>query len=88
MAEVRAELTAAPPDRERVRAEIGDLLFTVANLARKLEIDPEAALAQSNLKFRRRFAEVERGLAASGVELGSATLEQMDALWDEAKRRE
>lgn len=88
LAEVRAELASAQPDRERVRAEIGDLLFTVANLARKLEVDPEAALAQSNLKFRRRFAAVERGLAASGVELGSASLEQMDALWDEAKRRE
>jgi ATP diphosphatase len=88
LAEVRAELASAQPDHEQVRAEIGDLLFTVANLARKLEIDPEAALAQSNLKFRRRFAEVERGLAANGVELGSASLEQMDALWDEAKRRE
>ncbi|HXO29376.1 MAG TPA: nucleoside triphosphate pyrophosphohydrolase [Thermoanaerobaculia bacterium] len=69
-----------------VREEVGDLLFTVANLARKLEIDPEAALAAANRKFRRRFEHVERGLAAHGQRLGEATLAEMDALWDEAKR--
>jgi nucleoside triphosphate diphosphatase len=69
-----------------VREEVGDLLFTVANLARKLEIDPEAALAAANRKFRRRFEHVERGLAARGQRLGEATLAEMDALWDEAKR--
>ena len=88
LGEVRAELAAAVPDRERLRAEVGDLLFTVANLARKLEVDPEGALAQANLKFRRRFAAVEEGLASAGAELGRASLEQMDALWDEAKRKE
>jgi MazG family protein len=69
-----------------VREEAGDLLFTVANLARKLEIDPEPALAAANRKFRRRFEHVERGLAARGQRLGEATLAEMDALWDEAKR--
>ena len=73
---------AAPAMRE----EVGDLLFTVANLARKLEIDPEAALAAANRKFRQRFAHVEQGLAAGGRRLGEATLAEMDALWDEAKR--
>lgn len=71
-----------------VREEVGDLLFTVANLARKLEIDPEAALAAANRKFRRRFEHVERGLAAHGERLGEATLAAMDALWEEAKRQE
>jgi len=70
-----------------VREEVGDLLFTVANLARQLEIDPEAALAAANRKFRRRFEHVERGLAARGRRLGEATLAEMDALWDEAKRQ-
>jgi nucleoside triphosphate diphosphatase len=70
-----------------VREEVGDLLFTVANLARKLEIDPEAALAAANRKFRRRFERVEQGLAASGRRLGEATLGEMDALWEEAKRQ-
>lgn len=69
-----------------VREEVGDLLFTVANLARKLDLDPEAALTGANLKFRRRFAHVEQGLAARGRRLGEASLEEMDVLWEEAKR--
>jgi MazG family protein len=69
-----------------VREEVGDLLFTVANLARQLEIDPEATLAAANRKFRRRFEHIEQGLAARGRRLGEATLAEMDALWDEAKR--
>ena len=69
-----------------MREEVGDLLFTIANLARKLEIDPEAALAAANRKFRRRFEHVEQRLAARGQRLGEATLAEMDALWEEAKR--
>ena len=72
--------------RDRARDEIGDLLFTVANLARKLGLDPEAALAAANAKFRRRFRRVEDGLAARGRRLGEASLDEMDALWEEAKR--
>jgi ATP diphosphatase len=83
--EVRAEMRAAAP-KERLREELGDLLFAVANLARHLEVDPEAALAQANLKFRSRFAHVERGLAARGKSLADATLAEMDELWEEAKR--
>jgi MazG family protein len=84
IAELRRALAdgAAPA----VREEVGDLLFTVANLARKLEIDPEAALAGANRKFRQRFAHVEQGLAARGKPLAEASLAEMDALWDEAKR--
>jgi MazG family protein len=73
-------------DREAAREEMGDLLFTAANLARKLEIDPEAALASANLKFRRRFERIEEKLAAAGKTAADAMLEEMDALWDEAKR--
>lgn len=71
--------------REAVREEVGDLLFTVVNLARKLGVDPEAALAATNAKFRRRFQSVEAGLAARGKSLADATLEEMDRLWEEAK---
>jgi MazG family protein len=83
--ELRGALAAGVP--AAVREEVGDLLFTVANLARKLEIDPEAALAAANRKFRQRFEQVEQGLAARGRRLGEATLAEMDALWEEAKRR-
>jgi MazG family protein len=81
---------AAAGDERRARlgAELGDLLFALANLARHLEVDPEAALARTNLKFRRRFAAVEAGLAARGTPLGEAPLAEMDALWEEAKARE
>jgi MazG family protein len=85
IAELHGALAAGAPPA--VREEVGDLLFTVANLARKLEIDPEAALAAANRKFRRRFEHVEQGLAARGRRLGEATLAEMDALWEEAKRR-
>jgi nucleoside triphosphate diphosphatase len=88
LAEVRAELDAPQPDRDRLQSEIGDLLFTVANLARKLDVDPEGALARTNLKFRRRFAAVEEGLRESGHRLGEAGLDEMDALWEAAKTRE
>jgi ATP diphosphatase len=84
--ELRQALAAG--DRDAVREEVGDLLFTIANLARKLEVDPEAALAGTNLKFRRRFARIEEGLAAQGRTAAEATLEEMDALWEEAKREE
>jgi ATP diphosphatase len=98
LAELRAELSPELRDgaerkdaealRARRREEVGDLLFAVANLARHFEIDPEAALAGANLKFRRRFAAVEAGLEARGRQLGEATLAEMDALWDEAKAAE
>jgi ATP diphosphatase len=74
--------------RERQKEEVGDLLFTVANLARHLEIDPEGALAAANLKFRRRFAAVEAGLAGRGKNVADATLAEMEAEWQAAKRGE
>ena len=85
IAEVREALAAGKADQ--VREEIGDLLFTLANLARKLDVDPEAALAGTNRKFRTRFAAVEQGLAAKGKTAAEATLEEMDELWEAAKGR-
>jgi nucleoside triphosphate diphosphatase len=84
--ELRGALAAG--DRGGVREEVGDLLFTLANLARKLDVDPEAALAATNRKFRRRFDRVEQGLAAQGKTAADATLEEMDALWEAAKGEE
>jgi len=73
--------------RERLEDEVGDLLFAVVNLARKLAIDPRAALERANEKFTRRFEAVERLAAERGVEVGRASLEELDRLWDEVKRR-
>ncbi|HEV7903103.1 MAG TPA: nucleoside triphosphate pyrophosphohydrolase [Pyrinomonadaceae bacterium] len=70
---------------ERVREELGDLLFVVTNIARHLKVEPEAALKLTNRKFRRRFRHIERGLEAQGRTLDAATLDEMEALWLEAK---
>jgi len=75
-------------EREQAAAETGDLLFAVVNLARHLGADPEAMLGATNQKFERRFASIERALAARGTTPGESTLEEMDALWDEAKAAE
>jgi ATP diphosphatase len=75
-------------DASSAAAEIGDLLFAAVNLARHLRADPEALLRQTNRKFERRFAAIERALAARGKAPQNATLAEMDALWDEAKTRE
>jgi MazG family protein len=71
-----------------VEEEIGDLLFVVVNLARKLGSDPESALKAANRKFRRRFRAVEDGLRARGKTPAESSLPEMDALWDDAKRKE
>ena len=78
-----------PDDRrkpETIEAELGDLLFAVVNLARKLGIDPERALARANDKFRRRFAALQQLAHQRGLVMGRASLEQLDALWDEVKK--
>ena len=72
----------------RLQGEVGDLLFTVVNLARYLQVDPELALRQTNRKFRRRFGQVEQGLRATGKELGEASLDEMERLWQGAKGSE
>jgi ATP diphosphatase len=83
--EIEAELDAAP---DRAAAEVGDLLFAAVNLARHLRADPESVLRDTNQKFERRFASIEKALAARGKAPQDATLAEMDALWNEAKSRE
>ncbi|MDP1628025.1 nucleoside triphosphate pyrophosphohydrolase [Parvibaculum sp.] len=87
MLELSAEV-AKGGDADRLEDEIGDLLFVYANLARHLKVDPEAALRRANAKFRRRFGRIEEKLAAEGRKPEQSTLEEMDALWNEAKREE
>ena len=75
----------ASGNRPAIEHELGDLLFAVANLSRKLQIAPEEALRGAVRRFIQRFEHVERGLARRGVPPGQATLAQMDELWNEAK---
>ena len=86
LAEVRE--AAASGDLHAIADEVGDLLFTVANLARHLDVDPEAALAGANRKFERRFKAVERSLAAEGRSPEQSDLAEMDRLWNAAKAAE
>jgi ATP diphosphatase len=85
--EIEAELDRAETNKAAI-GEVGDLLFAVVNLARHLDADPEAVLRQTNLKFERRFAAIERALAARGKAPQQASLAEMDALWNEAKAAE
>ena len=73
--------------RETIEEELGDLLFAVVNLARKLGVEPSQALEKANDKFTRRFGAVERLAAERGLVLGRATLAELDRLWDEVKAR-
>jgi ATP diphosphatase len=75
-------------DRQELAGETGDLLFALVNLARHVGADPELALRGTNAKFERRFGYIERALAAEGRLLESASLAEMDALWNEAKGEE
>jgi tetrapyrrole methylase family protein/MazG family protein len=74
-------------DRARIREELGDLLFAIVNVARLLKVDPEEALRQTNSKFIRRFQFIEEVAAERGTRLEDMTLDQMDAIWNEAKAR-
>jgi MazG family protein len=75
----------ASSDRSQVEEELGDFLFATVMLARRLQIDPEAALERTNLKFRERFGKIEDELSRRGVAVETAGLELMDQLWDETK---
>lgn len=74
-------------DAFNIDEEIGDLLFVVVNLARRLDVEPETALKKTNRKFRRRFRFIEQELAAAGKDLDETPLEEMDALWNSSKDR-
>jgi uncharacterized protein YabN with tetrapyrrole methylase and pyrophosphatase domain len=66
--------------------EMGDLLFVLVNLARFVKVDPEQALRKTNAKFRERFGYIERKLAGRGRQPAESTIEEMESLWQEAKR--
>ena len=83
--EVLAELPATEATRERLDHEIGDLLFSVVNLARKAGVHPGPALERANLRFLARFSQVEALAAARGIEVSTAGLSVLDELWNEAK---
>lgn len=83
--EETAELKEAIEKREGLEEEIGDLLFVVVNLARKLDIDAETALKKTNRKFRQRFKYIETALKSKGKTLEDSNLEEMDNLWNKAK---
>jgi ATP diphosphatase len=85
--ELRDEL-GENPDQARITDEMGDILFVCANLARKLDVDPETALRGCNQKFERRFRHIEAGLAKDGRRPENASLDEMEALWVEAKKLE
>jgi uncharacterized protein YabN with tetrapyrrole methylase and pyrophosphatase domain len=74
-------------ERDAMEVELGDLLFAVVNLARKLEIEPGQALEKANAKFTRRFEQMEALAEERGVEIGRASLAELDRLWEEVKRR-
>ena len=84
--ELKAEINAG--DHGKARAELGDLLFVMANLARKLEVEPEDALRLTNAKFVRRFEAIEAALNAQGRTPEQSSLMEMDALWNAAKHSE
>jgi len=85
-AELRAELPGADP--ERLKDEVGDLLFVLANLARKLHLDPETCLRHANDKFSRRFNAMEQGFTAQGRSLAELSLDAMEQGWQAAKAAE
>ncbi len=87
LGELEAELSDTP-DPDRLEDEMGDLLFCIANLARTLKVDPEAALRRTNEKFTRRFHYVEARVAESGGAVDNTDLAQLDSYWDEAKLAE
>lgn len=87
-AEIAARASEKPADSDRVKEELGDLLFAVANLARHLKVDSESALEGATARFSERFRAVEAAAKAQGRTLGEMTLDEMDVLWEEAKRAE
>ena len=82
--ELEAEVKAGSP-HQRIEDELGDLLFAVVNLARKVKVEPGSALRQTNMKFERRFHFIERMLEKQGKMPQDATLDEMEALWQRAK---
>lgn len=85
--EIQQELEREKLEKEKLSEEIGDLLFATVNLARHAKLDPEQVLRQANQKFRNRFEFVETSLISTGRSVNEASLEEMETLWQEAKRK-
>ncbi len=85
--ELRQAIAAGANSSENIEEEIGDLLFVIVNLARKLDVEPETALKKTNRKFRRRFEFIESELKKNGKTVKESDLTEMDALWNEAKKK-
>ena len=88
VAELRETLEKEPDNAARAEEEMGDLFFAIANLSRRLGIEPEAALRKANEKFTKRFNQMEANFHANGRTLDGATLEEMDAEWERIKKHE
>ncbi len=86
LTELRAELAMADPTR--LQDEVGDVLFTMANLARSLGLNPETCLRHANAKFQRRFEAMEQAIEATGSSLAEMSLSKMEASWQAVKRDE
>lgn len=86
ISELRVEIAAE--DKGKTEEEFGDLLFVLANYARHLKVDPDAALRRANQKFRNRFAMMEESAGSEKIDLADLSLEQLEALWVQAKRQE
>ncbi len=84
LGELEDELSSA--HTARLKDEIGDILFAIANLARHLDVDPEAAVRGTNQKFKNRFSYIEQNIGSTGKTLEAASLEEMEALWQAAKK--
>lgn len=83
-----AEARGERDSQDHVEDELGDILFVIVNIARHLHVDPEQALRRANRKFRGRFGHIERRVSESGRTLSGASLEEMESLWQEAKRKQ
>lgn len=86
--EVRDEILKQPQNPQAIEEEIGDLLFATVNVARHLKLNPEEALRKANLKFERRFRQIEQRILDSGRQLEQVSLAEMDLIWDQIKRQE
>ena len=83
--EVLAEINAPIPNQDAIEEEIGDLLFAVVNLARHSSVNAETALIKANRKFEKRFRQVEQIIEQQGMTLNDASLDQMEAAWQQVK---
>ncbi len=88
MSELQEAINTNPQNIENIESELGDLLFVCINLSRKLDLNPECALNQTNHKFIRRFQYIETALAADGKTPEDVDLDEMDRLWNQAKSKE